>query len=69
MVRAQVRMVMAPSPTPTSLSSSTWLWKADAKQIFFVHGEKESLQGFKGAIEEKLAIDAHVALWKETVTV
>ena len=46
-----------------------WLKKTSPGHVFLVHGEEESLQGFKQAIEEKLTMDAHIPAWKETVEV
>jgi len=68
-VRAQLWTVNGFSAHADQPILINWLKKADAKKIFLVHGEKESLEGFKEAIEKKLAIDAHVAVWKESVTV
>jgi metallo-beta-lactamase family protein len=68
-VRAQVWTVNGFSAHADQPILIDWLKKADAKKIFLVHGEKESLEGFKDAIAEKLAIDAHVAVWKETVII
>jgi len=68
-VQAQVWTVNGFSAHADQPILINWLKKADAKKIFLVYGEKESLEGLKDAIEEKLAIDAHVAMWKESVTV
>jgi metallo-beta-lactamase family protein len=46
-----------------------WLEKAQPRQVFLVHGEAASLEGFRNEIQSKLSLDPHVAVWKETVSV
>jgi metallo-beta-lactamase family protein len=46
-----------------------WLGKAQPRQVFLVHGEPASLEGFRKEIRSTLSIDPHVAVWKETVSV
>jgi len=46
-----------------------WIRQADPKQLMLVHGEEEALRTFADRIHEELSLDAHIALWKETLHV
>jgi metallo-beta-lactamase family protein len=68
-VRAQVWTVNGFSAHADQPILVNWLKKTEAERVFLVHGEKESLDGFKEAICEKLSTDVQIATWKESVTV
>jgi len=47
----------------------SWLSKTEAKQVFLVHGEKDTLPVFEQAIRNKISsIETHKPAWKERVT-
>ncbi len=46
-----------------------WLEKTAAKEVFLVHGEPDSLEGFSEAITEGLSLKTRIPDWKETLTV
>lgn len=68
-VRAQLWTVNGFSAHADQPILINWLKKADAKKIFLVHSGKEPFEGFKEAIEQELSVDAHITMWKESVTV
>ncbi len=46
-----------------------WLRRASPRKVFLVHGEPIALEEFRGALRRELPIEAHVAAWRETVSV
>ena len=68
-VRAQIWTVNGFSAHADQPILLSWLKKASPDRAFLVHGEEESLQGFKQAIDQKLTVDAQIPAWKETVEV
>ncbi len=68
-VRAQIWTVNGFSAHADQPILLSWLKKASPDHVFLVHGEEESLQGFKQAIDQKLTVDAQIPAWKETVEV
>jgi metallo-beta-lactamase family protein len=68
-VRAQIWTVNGFSAHADQPILLNWLKKTSPGHVFLVHGEQESLQGFKQAIEEKLTVDAQIPAWKEAVEV
>ncbi len=67
-VSAQVWTVNGFSAHADQLALIDWLSKTGAKQVFLVHGEKETLPVFEQAIRNKVAIETHKPAWKESVT-
>ncbi|HCP32656.1 TPA: MBL fold metallo-hydrolase, partial [Candidatus Acetothermia bacterium] len=68
-VRAQTWTVNGFSAHADQPILLNWLKKTSPDCAFLVHGEEESLKGFKQAIEGKLTMDVHIPAWKETVEV
>jgi len=45
-----------------------WISKIDnLKKVFLVHGEEESQKVFKGVLQQKLNLDAHIVAFKEKI--
>ncbi|MEA3356063.1 MAG: MBL fold metallo-hydrolase [Candidatus Bipolaricaulota bacterium] len=46
-----------------------WLGKTEAENIFLLHGEEESLNGFAEAIGNELSMKPYIPSWKEAVKI
>jgi metallo-beta-lactamase family protein len=68
-VRAQVWTVNGFSAHADQPILLDWLEKASPQHLFLVHGEEEALEEFKQAISKKLAVNAQIAPWQQTVEV
>jgi metallo-beta-lactamase family protein len=68
-VRAKIWTVGGFSSHADQRGLVAWLRKASPKHLFLVHGEPTTLEEFRGVLREELSADAHVAVWRETVSV
>jgi metallo-beta-lactamase family protein len=68
-VRARVWTVNGFSSHADQPGLVDWLRTASPKHLFLVHGEPTTLEEFRGVLQKELSMEAHIAAWRETVTV
>ena len=68
-VKASIHTINGFSAHADQKSMIKWMSKIKKlKNIFLIHGEKESQKACKKAIKEKLDIKAHIVKYKEEIT-